>query len=155
MTYILSIPSPSAQEQLSKFINTMASDCSGREYLLSNQSTIVVPLLNAVRNEKMDTLFRQHLLGALQKLSLRRVSQSIMNQNAWVAYLLDLFEDLEGLSEYTIEYGAALLMNLCLRTLGKKACLADPARTLRILNELLEHDNLQVFHTWFQKIHNQ
>ena len=125
-------------------MNVMASDCSGREYLLNQSCSLVLPIINALKRQSQDTTVRQNLLGVLQKLSLRRASQSIMIQNGWIEYLLSLFEDLENLSEYTIEYGSALLMNLCLRTQGKKVCLQDPSRTLRILNELIEHDNLQV-----------
>eukprot|EP00842_Homolaphlyctis_polyrhiza_P002553 jgi/Hompol1/3299/HPOL_003191-RA len=55
-----------------------------------------------------------------------------------------MLQDLEPLSEYTIEYASALMMNLCLRTLGKQECSEHPQQTLKILNELIEHDNVQV-----------
>nr|KAJ3422468.1 LisH domain-containing protein armc9 [Polyrhizophydium stewartii] len=61
-----------------------------------------------------------------------------------ITYLQNLLKDLDTLSDYTIEYGSALLMNLCLRTRGKQECAQDPGLTLAILNELIEHDNIQV-----------
>ena len=122
----------------------MASDHIGRAYLLSNHAKTLGNLLQITKTEKTDSHLRQNLFGVLQKLSLRRECQSIMIKNGWVEYLLDLLEDLESLSEYTIEYGAALLMNLCLRTHGKKECAKNPSRCLKVLLELIEHDNVQV-----------
>jgi hypothetical protein len=145
ITHVITAESlPLSHEHLAKLLNVMASDAMGRTYLLTQPLQFIPVLLKAVREESMDTAYRQHLLGVLQKTSLKRQAQSLMIQNDWVQYLFDLFEDLEGLSEFTIEYGSALLMNLCLRTTGKKVCLQNSTRTLRILNELLEHDNLQV-----------
>lgn len=122
----------------------MASDHIGRAYLLSNQAKTLEKLLNIAKLETSDSHLRQNLFGVLQKLSLRRECQSIMIKNGWVDYLLELLEDVESLSEYSIEYGSALLMNLCLRTQGKRVCANNPSKSLRILLELIEHDNIQV-----------
>ncbi|KAJ3250016.1 LisH domain-containing protein armc9, partial [Borealophlyctis nickersoniae] len=125
----------------------MASDCAGREYLLScDGKELIQVLVENMKQEERDTIYRQNLLGALQKLSLRRTAQSTMNTLHLIPYLLTLLSDLDGLSEYTIQYGTALFMNLCLRTAGKKACceLVDPERTLKVLMELSECENLQV-----------
>lgn len=67
-----------------------------------------------------------------------------MNDLQTVSDLLHMLRNLDSLSEYSIEYGSALLMNLCLRTKGKLECVKDPGATLKILNELIEHDNVQV-----------
>ena len=40
-----------------------------------------------------------------------------------VEWLVDqLVEEMEEMSDYALEYTLALLMNLCLRTKGKRAC---------------------------------
>jgi len=49
----------------------------------------------------------------------------------------------DNLSDYTLEYTAALLMNLSLRTMGKQACEDPSLETLTILSDLLENDNHQ------------
>lgn len=36
-----------------------------------------------------------------------------------IGWLVDELQDSDCLSDYTLEYSAALLMNLCLRTKGK------------------------------------
>lgn len=52
-------------------------------------------------------------------------------------------DELDSLSDYTLEYATALLMNLSLRKQGKDKCEAIPD-ILTILNELIESENLQV-----------
>jgi len=50
-------------------------------------------------------------------------------------------DELDQLSDYTLEYATALLMNLSLRAEGKNKCELIPD-ILPVLNELLESDNL-------------
>ena len=52
----------------------------------------------------------------------------------------------DSLSDYTLEYATALLMNLSLRSKGKDVCERLPSHLniLKILAEMMEHDNLQV-----------
>ena len=52
-------------------------------------------------------------------------------------------DELEQLSDYTLEYATALLMNLSLRVEGKTKC-CEIRDILHVLNELLESENLQV-----------
>ena len=54
-----------------------------------------------------------------------------------IDWLVDLLEGHEQLSEYTIEYAVALLMNLCLRSSGKKRCIARPSKILKALITIL------------------
>jgi LisH domain-containing protein ARMC9 len=60
----------------------------------------------------------------------------------WIAQVLNN----EGgqLSDYSIEYATALLMNLSLRATGKDKCEDPNIELLKILNDLVEHENLQV-----------
>jgi len=50
----------------------------------------------------------------------------------------------DQLSDYSIEYATALLMNLSLRSNGKDKCEDPSIELLKVLNDLVEHDNLQV-----------
>ena len=60
----------------------------------------------------------------LQKLSLRRNPQNEMISADVIAWLVTALSDVDGLSQYSVEYGTALLMNLSLRTAGKAKCAA-------------------------------
>lgn len=42
-----------------------------------------------------------------------------------IGWLVDELQDSDCLSDYTLEYSAALLMNLCLRTKGKGEAQVD------------------------------
>mmetsp|Transcript_25630 Transcript_25630/g.71669 ORF Transcript_25630/g.71669 Transcript_25630/m.71669 type:complete len:917 (-) Transcript_25630:266-3016(-) len=152
-----------AAEELTRLINCMASRASGRAYLLlPNGRTVenLVQLLTAIPamdtlNEPMilahegvgnmasDSLLQQHALGALQKLSLLRRAQSQMIAMDCVGIVCSLLDsELEGLSEYTVEYSMALLMNLSLRSEGKKRF--ESCDILSILDSLIESSNPQV-----------
>jgi hypothetical protein len=41
-----------------------------------------------------------------------------MIENGLIEWLVKVLEDNDSLSDYTLEYSVALLMNLCLRTSG-------------------------------------
>jgi hypothetical protein len=46
------------------------------------------------------------------------------------------------LTDYSIEYATALLMNLSLRDAGKDKCEESDIKLLNVLNDLVEHENL-------------
>lgn len=48
------------------------------------------------------------------------------------------------ISDYSIEYASALLMNLSLRSAGKDKIEDPNLQILSVLSELVEHDNIQV-----------
>ena len=52
--------------------------------------------------------------------------------------------DADTLSQYSVEYGTALLMNLSLRTAGKAKCEERDLDILSVLSQLTESDSLQV-----------
>jgi hypothetical protein len=60
----------------------------------------------------------------------------------WIAQVLR--DEAETLSDYSIEYATALLMNLSLRAAGKTKCEDPQIQLLKVLNDLVEHENLQV-----------
>lgn len=78
----------------------------------------------------------------------RRALQSEMIEEGMLEWLVSILKDHDSLSDYTLEYAVALFMNLCLRTAGKKICEAMPQESLRVLADLLGHENQEVcFHS--------
>ena len=144
---------PLVVEYACRFINCVASECDGRTYLLS-QPDLVGSLVQVLKSEETDTLARQNALGALQKFSLRRRAQTMMIEEGLIRWICDTLrghyssgadgEKTRPLSEYTIEYATALLMNLSLRTLGKTKAEDPEVKILEVLNEFVESDNTQV-----------
>ncbi|CAG9330157.1 unnamed protein product [Blepharisma stoltei] len=132
------------KEYTVRFLNVIASECSGRTYLLTKEN--VIEILSAILfEEKEDSILRQNALGTLQKLSLRRQAQSTMielNMIDWLARLLK--HEVDSISYYSLEYATALLMNLSLRTAGKNNIEKSQLDIIAILNNLLEHENTQV-----------
>ena len=58
----------------------------------------------------------------------------------WIATILK--NEGDSLSDYSIEYATALLMNLSLRGAGKDKCEDPQIEILKVLNDLVEHENL-------------
>lgn len=62
----------------------------------------------------------------------------------WIVQILSA--NTENLSDYSMEYATALLMNLSLRGKGKDECeqLAPEISIIKVLNDMMEHENFQV-----------
>ncbi|WAR15604.1 ARMC9-like protein [Mya arenaria] len=137
---LLTSSDPEVKQCAARLFNAFASLSSGRTYLAQNQD-LFKGLMDNLRSEDKDSITREMVLGALQKLSLRRQLQSAMIDNGLIEWLVKVLEDNDSLSDYTLEYSVALLMNLCLRTSGKKRCAPNANQTLKVLSDLLGHDN--------------
>uniref|UniRef100_A0A8C3G5E8 LisH domain-containing protein ARMC9 n=1 Tax=Cyclopterus lumpus TaxID=8103 RepID=A0A8C3G5E8_CYCLU len=134
------------RQYMARLINAFASLAEGRIYL--SQIPILLKLLTeALRTEEKDSLARENVLVALQKLSLRRSQQTAMIAANLIGWLVDELQDSDCLSDYTLEYSAALLMNLCLRTKGKRKCAENARHVLKVLTDVLGHENHEVIHT--------
>ena len=102
-------------------------------------------LVRVLHQEQGDTILRQNALGTLQKFSLRRRPQTIMIQLDMIKWISGVLKaESDQLSEYSIEYATALLMNLSLRSNGKDKCEDPEIGLLQVLNDLVEHEDLQV-----------
>ena len=134
---------PQVREQALRLINLFASEVAGRSYLLA-QPELVPQLCELLRQDERDTVARQNALGALQKLSLRRQPQNAMIDNDVIGWLVGVLRDADTLSQYSVEYGTALLMNLSLRSAGKVKCEEAELDILSVLSQLTESDSLQV-----------
>ncbi len=66
----------------------------------------------------------------------------------WIVSLLSReAQSQQPLSDYSLEYATALLMNLSLRSRGKSVCMnlhTKGITLIKVLSDLMEHDNLQV-----------
>lgn len=140
---LLTHPNIRLQTQTAKLLNTISSTLPGRLYLLTSSTT--TPTLSQTLSTLIhdtDTPLRLHLLITLQKLSLHRKAQTQMtspqtNTSAWLHTLLTGWEDLPS---PTLRYATALLMNLSLRTAGRKRILeaGGTEGILRLLGSILE-----------------
>ncbi|XP_041647519.1 lisH domain-containing protein ARMC9 isoform X1 [Cheilinus undulatus] len=131
------------RQYMAQLINAFASLAEGRVYL--SQIPILLKLLTeALRAEEKESLTRENVLVALQKLSLRRGQQTSMIADDLIRWLVDELQDSDCLSDYTLEYSAALLMNLCLRTKGKRKCAENAKHVLKVLTDLLGHENHEI-----------
>ena len=133
------------REECARFLSCLSTYSAGRSYLLlAGAEWLVGSLFAAMRSEAGDSRLRQHLLGCLQKCSLRRTVQDHAIAVGGVEWTLSMLQDADSLSEYTVEYATAFLLNLTLRTAGKDRCEQSTARCLEALIDLLEYDNSQV-----------
>ncbi|XP_054241878.1 lisH domain-containing protein ARMC9 isoform X2 [Indicator indicator] len=131
------------RQYMARLINAFASLAEGRVYLSQNP-TLLQMLEERLKAEDKDSLTWENVLGALQKFSLRRALQSAMIKDGLIFWLVDVLTDADCLSDYTLEYSVALLMNLCLRSEGKKMCARIANRVLKVLSDLLGHENQEI-----------
>ncbi|XP_041095701.1 lisH domain-containing protein ARMC9-like [Polyodon spathula] len=140
---LLNSKSEIVRQYMARLINAFASLADGRMYL-SQSPMLLTVLENTLKAEEKESLSRENVLGAMQKLSLRRSLPSVMIRGEIILWLVNLLEDADCLSDYTLEYSVALLMNLCLRTAGKKKCAEHAAHVLKVLSDLLGHYNHEI-----------
>lgn len=114
-------------------------------------------LVDLLDRERGDSPCRQNALGALQKFSLRRPPQSHMIRLGVIPWILrtlwghlrasagaDTLDQTPLLSDYSLDYATALLMNLCLRSAGQRSAERSEVDVLATLMDLAEHDSAQV-----------
>uniref|UniRef100_A0A8C6S7S7 LisH domain-containing protein ARMC9 n=1 Tax=Neogobius melanostomus TaxID=47308 RepID=A0A8C6S7S7_9GOBI len=131
------------RQYMARLINAFASLSEGRVYL-SQIPVLLKIMTETLKREGNDPVTREHVLIALQKLSLRRSQQTAMIEDGLIGWLVDELQDSDCLSDYTLEYSAALLMNLCLRTKGKRKCAEKAKHVLKVLTDLLGHENHEI-----------
>uniref|UniRef100_A0A3P9L810 LisH domain-containing protein ARMC9 n=1 Tax=Oryzias latipes TaxID=8090 RepID=A0A3P9L810_ORYLA len=140
---LLRSPNEIVRQYMARLINAFASLVEGRIYL-SHIPVLLKILMETLRKEEKDSLTWENVLVCLQKLSLRRSQQTIMIADDLIGWLTDELQDSDCLSDYTLVYSAALLMNLCLRTKGKKKCAENAKLVLKVLTDLLGHENHEI-----------
>ncbi|GAB6031096.1 LisH domain-containing protein armc9 [Chamberlinius hualienensis] len=141
-------PISELRQTMLRLLNSFASLSIGRSYL-AQKSGILSSMMDSVIFDKLEQLSLDMALAALQKLSLRRELQSAMIQRDVIEKLIVLIRDGEFLSDYSLEYVVALLMNLCLRSAGKQRCAKQPVQVLKVLTNLLGTQNQDVIQSVF------
>ncbi|NXF30007.1 ARMC9 protein, partial [Nyctibius bracteatus] len=131
------------RQYTARLINAFASLAEGRAYLSQNPMLLRM-LEERLKAEDKDSLTWENILGALQKFSHRRALQSAMIKDGLIFWLVDVLTDTDCLSDYTLECSVALLMNLCLRSAGKKMCATIANHVLKVLSHLLVHENHEI-----------
>uniref|UniRef100_A0A8D2KSW9 LisH domain-containing protein ARMC9 n=1 Tax=Varanus komodoensis TaxID=61221 RepID=A0A8D2KSW9_VARKO len=131
------------RQYTARLVNAFASLAEGRLYLSQNPRLLRM-LEERLKAEDKYSLTRENVMGALQKLSLRRALQSTMIKDGLILWLVDALKDTDSMSDYTLAYSVALLMNLCLRSSGKKMCVKIANEILKVLSDLLGHENHEI-----------
>ena len=138
---MMQAPHPLLREQLARLFNSISSLTSGRSYL-SQAPPIVKALLQLMYGEREDSDARKNALGAVQKLSLRRSLARMMIKDNIVQWVVDnLLTQQDTLSDYTLRYSLALLMNISLRSIGE-----NTTHTFwQFLTIFYGHHNINIF----------
>ena len=130
--------------EVMKILNLIASLIKGRNYLLQ-KDTLIDDIVQIMIREKSDTELRQNCLGTIQKFTLRAEPQNKLIELNIIHYIVDLFSyESNNLSDYTTEYGLALIMNLSLRKAGREKFENVAEKTLQILLNFFDKNSLQV-----------
>ena len=130
--------------ELMKLVNSLSNYTIGKNYLLSKNS-LINDIFKLMITEKSDTPLRQNCLGALQKFSLRSEAQNKLIELNVIHYLIDIFlYQADTLSDYSIEYGLALLMNLSQRKEGKEKFEAVGEKIINIIIKFLKYENIEI-----------
>ncbi len=83
-------------------------------------------------------------LATIEKCSVRKKAQTALIQLQLIPWILTALKEYDKFHLYTLEYITALLMNLALRTEGRKACLDPKLDILKILTSLLDVENIEI-----------
>ncbi|XP_058257570.1 lisH domain-containing protein ARMC9 isoform X1 [Hemibagrus wyckioides] len=143
VVHLIKEKNETVRQYTARLLNTFASLSEGRAYL-SQCSSLLKLLVECLQSEDKDTVTKEKVLGALQKLSLRRVHQSALIRLGLISWLIEELQDADSLADYTVEYAVTLLMTLCLRTQGKRKCTEKAKQVLKVLTDLLGHENNEI-----------
>ncbi|KAK0394672.1 hypothetical protein QR680_000867 [Steinernema hermaphroditum] len=132
------------KEEMARFLNALASFKIGRTYLLAigQGKELLYQISLALRTRKLQNHAADHALAALQKLSLRSFVQKELIQAGMIEWLTSLLDAKPG--NFSLEYGSALLMNLCLNPVSHSTILRTTDSLVGMLANLIKHDNTQI-----------
>jgi len=134
-----------ASELTLGIIAVVACEALGRSYLASSLLCVDI-LVQVLKSHRLDSSPHVQALAALQRLSLRRQLQNRMIELGLVDWAVSVLAQKEGTqgmpSEFSLEFASALLMNLALRTAGKRRCMQ--LDVLSVSMNLMEHWNAQI-----------
>ena len=124
----------------------LACEAVGRSYVVSS-SSCVKRMVELLKSKPLDSSIHIQALAAMQRLSLRRSAQDCMIEMGMVEWAVCVLSSQEegasrAPSEFSLEFGSAMLMNLALRSTGKRKCLEQDV--LPMAMKLMEHWNPQI-----------
>lgn len=123
----------------------LACEAVGRTYIVSNLACVEM-MVQLLKSQPLDSSLHIQALAAMQRLSLRRSAQDrmiAMGLVEWTVGVLGWQGEGQGSpSEFSLEFGSAMLMNLALRSAGKRKC--TELDTLTVALNLMEHWNPQI-----------
>lgn len=127
-----------------KLMNVITNENKGRTYMLSKPS-LIDEIVKVMIREETDSEIRQNCLGIVQKFTLRSEPQKRLIDLDVILWVTNTFiASSNSISDYTLEYGLALLMNLSLRSSGRDKCELVSEKLLRILIIHLKSESIQV-----------
>lgn len=132
------------KEEALKILNVLASSAIGREYIL-NKENVVEELSIIMTSEENDSVIRQNCLGILQKLSLRQPPQKKLIELDILGWCIStLITEQISVSEYSLEYCLALIMNLSLNIQGREKCSKYFSSLYKLIIHYINSNNLHI-----------
>ncbi|CAD5210704.1 unnamed protein product [Bursaphelenchus okinawaensis] len=132
------------KEELGRLLNALASFRNGRNYLLSiaQGKELLFQMALALRTKKLMGNAADHTLACLQKLSIRAVVQKELIMSGMIEWLISYLDQQPG--NFALEFGTALLTNLCLNAVSQSTVLRLKDQLLALMLKLLKHPNIQI-----------
>lgn len=140
------LDNPEVSELTLGILAALACEAVGRSYIVSSDAS-VQRMIHLLKSKPLDSSVHIQALAAMQRLSLRRSAQDHMIEMGlveWAVQVLGSPTEGHGMpSEFSLEFGSAMLMNLALRSAGKRRCL-EQQEMLPVAMKLMEHWNPQI-----------
>jgi hypothetical protein len=96
----------------------------------------------ALRTKKLVGNAADHVLACLEKLSIRTFVQKELITSGMIEWLLQFLDSQNG--NFALEFGCALLMNLCLNEVSQSTVLRYKDQLLSLMLKLLKYPNTHV-----------
>lgn len=105
-----------------KLANSLCNESKGRNYLLEHKH-FIEQIVTILKSQSEENEVRQNCIGIIQKLTLKSAPQTKLIELDIIDWIVEtLTKEEEHITEYTLEYGLALLMNLSLKKSGRDKC---------------------------------
>jgi len=131
-------------EETTKLLNVISTSALGRDYIL-NKETVINDLHKVMISEESDTPIRQNCLGSLQKFSLRPIPQKKLIDLDILGWCIStLITEQVTVSDYTLEYCLALIMNLSLSSKGRDRCVKYSSSLLKVIFNYINSDSIHI-----------
>ena len=107
------------KEELARLLNAISSFKKGRDYLLTiaQGKELLYQLALALRTKKLTNFASDHVLATLEKLSIRSSVQKELVLSGMIEWLMNYLDG--SLGNFGLEYGSALLANLCMNSVSQ------------------------------------